>query len=379
MGTKHWVTNRLKDLVTGKYILTYNNTSGQIFQNGTTYPFPLETFPDEPNSVDCVTVYSNAALTTPFTKNDCTGHSHGSVVNYTVPAGKYTSTISQANADAFAVSDTNTNGQLYANANGTCIPDTVYYNVKASGIYTKNDCGSGTSGTAVEYVVPANTYSSYVSQADADAQATADITANGQTYANSHGTCIITSKKGTFLIDFYDDEAADVCFYCTTPGVAEANNPVTARVNNGGTGINQYPNDGRDPATAVLISSDRLLLSSRVKMRFGVNMAYLIANYPSIDHHTFIMKGRTSLANVGASSGVYALRDISEGYLALVPASGEPSKLIPTVVGAGTTTTPYSTHTTSSGADGTTGTGIGANILQIDYVVSTNVLTITTF
>lgn len=251
-------------------------------------------------------------------------------------------------------------------------------NQRRSGIFTKNDCGTGMSGTAYEYVVPADTYFR-ADLATANAAADADIAANGQAQANIHATCIITSKKGTFLIDFYDDESADVCFFCTTPGVAEANIPVTARANNVGAGVDRYPNDGRDPATCVLISSDRLLLSGRVKMRFGVNMAYLIANYPGIDHHTFKMKGRTILANVGVSGGVYALRDISEGYLALVAASGEPTKLIPTVIGAGTTTTPYSTHTTASGADGTTGTGIGSDILQIDYVVSTDSLTITTF
>jgi hypothetical protein len=42
------------------------------------------------------------------------------VVIYTVPAGAYTSTISQADADQQAQNDVNTNGQTYANANHTC-------------------------------------------------------------------------------------------------------------------------------------------------------------------------------------------------------------------------------------------------------------------
>ena len=105
-------------------------------------------------------------------------------------------------------------------------------------------------------------------------------------------------------------------------------------------------------------------------------MAYLIAAYPAIDHHTFIMRGRTVTG--AAASGVYALRNISQGYLAMVAATGEPTKLIPTVIGASPGTTGYSTNTVSGG-NGTTGVAVGSPILQIDYVISTNVLTITTF
>lgn len=45
----------------------------------------------------------------------------GSVETYTVPAGTYTSTISQADADAQAQADVDANGQAYADANGYCI------------------------------------------------------------------------------------------------------------------------------------------------------------------------------------------------------------------------------------------------------------------
>lgn len=307
MGAKHWLTGKVWSTKYNRYVNTYTNTAGQTFQTGTIGEFAEEVFPDEAESPDC---------------------------------------------------------------------STTYYNVAAHQLFQKNDCSGGLSGTWVDYIVPANTYSSTISQANADALAASDILANGQAYANAHGSCITTSKKGTFLIDYYDDTNGDICFYISTAGVTEANNPVTARINNSGAGINMWPNDGRDPATAALISSDRLLLSSRVKMRFGVNMAYLIANYPAIDHHTFIMRGRTVTA--GANVGVYALRDISEGHLALVGATSEPGKLIPTVIGAGTTTTPYSTNTVA-GANGATGVAVGSPILQIDYVVSTDTLTITTF
>jgi Family of unknown function (DUF5977) len=67
------------------------------------------------------TVYSSAVASQSFTRNNCDCGT-GSAVTYTVPAGKYTSTVSQAAADAQANNDITANGQNYANANGTCTP-----------------------------------------------------------------------------------------------------------------------------------------------------------------------------------------------------------------------------------------------------------------
>src|SRR6185295_10990295 len=116
----------------------------------------------------------------------------GSDIMYTVPANKYSSAVSQTDADAKATADINSNGQDYANANGTCVIDpTTYYNLVQSKSFTRNDCGSGSTGSQVIYTVPADQYSSTLSQADADAKATADINSNGQDYANANGTCVI--------------------------------------------------------------------------------------------------------------------------------------------------------------------------------------------
>ncbi len=54
----------------------------------------------------------------------------------------------------------------------------------------KNDCGVGQIGTNETYSLPANTYYSAISKANANAKAVADTTANGQTYANAHGSCL---------------------------------------------------------------------------------------------------------------------------------------------------------------------------------------------
>ena len=104
-------------------------------------------------------------------------------------------------------------------------PLPVYYNAEASQTFTKNDCvtptqysSTETSGTASKecsvdtngnpkeassetYVVPAGSYTSNTSQADADARAQQDVDANKQDYANSTGTCTATypnvEKSGT--------------------------------------------------------------------------------------------------------------------------------------------------------------------------------------
>jgi len=136
-------------------------------------------------------VFYNTQTSAATTKNSCgTGYT-GSTVTYTVPANKYSSTVSQSDADNQAVSDLNTNKQTYANTNGTCtaIPTTVYYNTQISATATKNSCGTGYTGSTVTYTILANKYSSTVSQSDADNKALADLTSNKQSYANTNGTC----------------------------------------------------------------------------------------------------------------------------------------------------------------------------------------------
>ena len=148
-------------------------------------------------AVPPLTTYYNKLVTATTTKNDCgTGYT-GSTVTYSVAANKYSSTVSQADADAKAAADLSANKQTYANANGTCtqIPVTVFYNIKMSATATKNNCGTGYTGSTVTYTVAAGKYSSTISQTDANAKASADLTVNKQTYANTYGTCTLIKKK----------------------------------------------------------------------------------------------------------------------------------------------------------------------------------------
>ena len=67
-----------------------------------------------------IAVYFNSALSKVFRNLNCSSNSLGSAVTYSVPANKYISNISQADADYQAEMDLNTNGQALANATGTC-------------------------------------------------------------------------------------------------------------------------------------------------------------------------------------------------------------------------------------------------------------------
>lgn len=76
----------------------------------------------------------------------------------------------------------------------------MFYNVELTVPFEK-ECSAG-GGSTVNYVVPALKYSSPFSQEDADQQAQDDIDANGQNYANEHGTCPVTVN---YSVVFGDD------------------------------------------------------------------------------------------------------------------------------------------------------------------------------
>ena len=130
-------------------------------------------------------VYYNVAKSQVFYNNTCAAGYASDPYTYPVPAHKYSSTVSQADADNKAQADINANGQNAANANAPC--KIVYNNVAISQSFVPAcSIGYGYSGAAIPYNVPAGKYHSTVSQADANAQAQNEINANGQASANTH-------------------------------------------------------------------------------------------------------------------------------------------------------------------------------------------------
>jgi hypothetical protein len=135
-------------------------------------------------------VYRNKRQSALFTKEGCNSETEkGEELEYVVEAGKYTSIISQSDADDKAVKDIEQNGQNWVNEHGRCIT-ILWYNVKKSKSFRKNDCDPDTEeGSLVTMTIEAGQFSSTISQEDADRKAEAELNAKGQDYANSHGTC----------------------------------------------------------------------------------------------------------------------------------------------------------------------------------------------
>lgn len=135
-------------------------------------------------------VYRNKRQSALFTKEGCNPETEkGEELEYVVEAGKYTSIISQSDADDKAMRDIEQNGQNWVNEHGRCIT-ILWYNVKKSQSFRKNDCDPDTEeGSLVTMTIEAGRFSSSISQEDADRKAEAELNAKGQDYANSHGTC----------------------------------------------------------------------------------------------------------------------------------------------------------------------------------------------
>lgn len=135
-------------------------------------------------------VYRNKRQSALFTKEGCNPETEkGEELEYVVEAGKYTSIISQSDADDKAMKDIEQNGQNWVNEHGRCIT-ILWYNVKKSKSFRKNDCDPDTEeGSLVTMTIEAGQFSSTISQEDADRKAEAGLNAKGQDYANSHGTC----------------------------------------------------------------------------------------------------------------------------------------------------------------------------------------------
>ncbi|WP_109607649.1 DUF5977 domain-containing protein [Mucilaginibacter oryzae] len=150
----------------------------------------------------CKLLYYNVAASQVFTPSCSVGYvSSSPTVTYTVAAGAYKSTISQADADSKAQAEIAANGQGYAD--GTC--KFVYKSAAVTGNFTKNDCGTGYVGSTVTYTVPVGQFTSTVSQADANSQAQNYFNANAQAYANANGSCQQVVNASFDVVSTYPD------------------------------------------------------------------------------------------------------------------------------------------------------------------------------
>jgi hypothetical protein len=131
------------------------------------------------NKVWSLTISALGSSTGPFKITD----NFGNIVanNVTKPSllGGTTVTV-VSNASSLTVTDLSACGLSKTIALGTGFVAT------RSGSFTRNNCGAGFNGSTVVFN---NTYTSMVSQAQAEALADANFNADGQAYANANGVC----------------------------------------------------------------------------------------------------------------------------------------------------------------------------------------------
>lgn len=116
--TRIWTATQVYSLRNNSVIATLSNAAGQTFHG-----IPVPYFPPVNDHISCggaKTVYYSVPKAASVAKNDCTD-GVGSIVKYAVPGGKYTSLVSQQEADDQAQTDVDTNKQAYANDNGICL------------------------------------------------------------------------------------------------------------------------------------------------------------------------------------------------------------------------------------------------------------------
>lgn len=107
---------------TTQVYITVNNTTKTITANGSQTWTAVSPTINVVLSTVAPTVYSSGASSGSYTKTNCTGDSTGVAYIYTLAAGLYTSTISQADANAQAQAYANQQGPIAANQYGYCIP-----------------------------------------------------------------------------------------------------------------------------------------------------------------------------------------------------------------------------------------------------------------
>jgi hypothetical protein len=193
--------------------------------------------------VGCTLIRYNVAMDTTIVSESCDDGYIGGNVVYSVPAGRYSSLISQDEANQQAQDEMEANAQAYANdpAHRVCTvntdPEWEWDNINSyckniSGTYHRfifekdmnpnsatynqtrwsdvgtdascasntfsnaalsvsyqKTCSGGLLGTTVTYTVPVATYTSSVSQDFVDQLAASDVAANGQAYADANGSC----------------------------------------------------------------------------------------------------------------------------------------------------------------------------------------------
>ncbi|HEY8687691.1 MAG TPA: DUF5977 domain-containing protein [Chitinophagaceae bacterium] len=159
----------------------------------------------------CTQVFSNTALSQTFAKEGCDIGYVGTSIYYSVPDGKYTSLVSQADADEQAQNEMDANGQAFANlpGNTSCI-------ISNTAVWIGTGSEQCQNGHKLKQVIDQNPNSSSYNQTQwIDTGEDADCSYNsgtcyGEGYAWINGTCEYGMK--VYMGDVYDNN--DGLWHC---------------------------------------------------------------------------------------------------------------------------------------------------------------------
>lgn len=196
-------------------------------------------------------------------------------------------------------------------------------NTEQSQSFQRNNCASGSSGTFYNYVVPANTYFA-PTLTEANNEALADITANGQNTANLNGSCILNTVISTFVVDIDSNPSLISSFYIDTAGVTESGTVVAS-------GQNFFPY-GTPAESNYMLASDLIVGEGTTDWRYEASIGKLINLYPdttAFPSFTYRLRGHGTVA--GTLSGTYALKFPNQKMIML----GDEGEYIPSVTPAG--------------------------------------------
>jgi hypothetical protein len=133
----------------------------------------------------CPGVYYSRYTAEIFKRNCGPGYLSDDYV-YIIPAQKYSSTISQEDADAKVQNELLSMGQAAANANGVC--KILYCNDARTITVFAENCQPGYKGAPVSYTVPAGRYCTTESKVLANELAQEELEANAQASVNNQAS-----------------------------------------------------------------------------------------------------------------------------------------------------------------------------------------------
>ena len=207
-------------------------------------------------SIDELRLYPSAALMKTYTYEPLIGVSsvcdaNNRIIYYFYDGISRLSFVKDDDGNILKKNCYNYNGQ-----SGDC---SLYGNTAQSGVYTRNNCSAGNSGSQATYTVPANTYYSS-SQTDANTLAQNDVAANGQSYANIYGACsappiTITgsnSKSINYTVSFTN--TANSAFYSFSL-LSGANNSTLGQIPSGTYNVQFQPGGFPPPMANFNIST----------------------------------------------------------------------------------------------------------------------------